>query len=182
MRKFILLISKQHHVLCLFLDMAEKIPGYSRTLTHWSTDPSCIIEGRLPVVALPEWRIHVCVNILVGSHHITVDFLKSFHNRKSVTDLGLYSLSGKTSYCKISWSLEAMRFGLRLLIILKFDRYLSISAANMPVKRLRDMIIITSNLVASKLHKIWWKMSSHLVNRSPSELWDVSWEIKLSSM
>ena len=28
--------------------------------------------------------------------------------------LGLYSLSGKTSYCKISWSLEVARFGFRL--------------------------------------------------------------------
>ena len=28
--------------------------------------------------------------------------------------LGLYSLSGETSYCKISWSLEAPRFGFKL--------------------------------------------------------------------
>ena len=31
-----------------------------------------------------------------------------------VTTLGLYSLSGKTSYRKISWSLEAARFGFKL--------------------------------------------------------------------
>ena len=30
------------------------------------------------------------------------------------TNLGLYSLSGKTSYRKISWSLEAARFGFKL--------------------------------------------------------------------
>ena len=30
---------------------------------------------------------------------------------KSIQNQGLYSLSGKTSYRKISWSLEAARFG-----------------------------------------------------------------------
>ena len=36
------------------------------------------------------------------------------HARKRSTNQGLYSLSGKTSYRKISWSLEAARFGFRL--------------------------------------------------------------------
>ena len=31
---------------------------------------------------------------------------------------GLYLLRGRTSYCKITWSLEATRFGLRLLQLL----------------------------------------------------------------
>ena len=37
-------------------------------------------------------------------------------NHPNVTEatLGLYSLSAKTSYCKISWSLEGARFGFRL--------------------------------------------------------------------
>ena len=69
--------------------------------------------------------------------------------------LGLYSLSARTSYRRISWSLEAERFGFRLPIALKFDRHLGSSAAEMPVKLQRDTIIITSNLVASRLHEIW---------------------------
>ena len=37
---------------------------------------------------------------------------KCWHHRRMQ---GLYSLSGKTSYRKISWSLEAARFGFKLL-------------------------------------------------------------------
>ena len=40
-------------------------------------------------------------------------------------------------------------------IALKFDRHIGSSAAEMPVKFQSDMIIITSNLVASRLHEIW---------------------------
>ena len=37
------------------------------------------------------------------------------HVMRSFPDLGLYSLSGKTSHRKISWSLEAARFGFKLV-------------------------------------------------------------------
>ena len=40
-------------------------------------------------------------------------------------------------------------------IALKFDRRLGSSAAEMPDNLQSDTIIITSNLVASKLHEIW---------------------------
>ena len=40
-------------------------------------------------------------------------------------------------------------------IVLRFDRHLSSSAAEMPVKFQNNTIIITSNLVTSKLHEIW---------------------------
>ena len=36
------------------------------------------------------------------------------HQTSTMLTLGLYSLSGKTSYRKISWSLEAARFGFKL--------------------------------------------------------------------
>ena len=36
--------------------------------------------------------------------------------------LSLYSLSSKTSYCKISWSIEAMSFGFRLEALVKMVR------------------------------------------------------------
>ena len=68
--------------------------------------------------------------------------------------LGLCSLSGRTSYRKIPWSLEAARFGFkRFQISLKFGRHLG--ATEMPAKFHSDTISITSNLAASRLHDIW---------------------------
>ena len=69
--------------------------------------------------------------------------------------LGLYSLSRRVSYRKISWSLEAARFGFRLTIALQIDGYLRNSAAEMPVKFQSDTIIIIPNLGASRLHELW---------------------------
>ena len=65
------------------------------------------------------------------------------------------SLSGKTSYRTISWSLEAARFGFKLSQALKFDRHLGSCAADMHLKFQSDTIIITSNLPASILYEIW---------------------------
>ena len=67
--------------------------------------------------------------------------------------LGLYSLSGKTSYRKISWSLEAARFGFKLFQSLW--NLAGTSAAEVPVKFQSDATIATSNLAASRLHEIW---------------------------
>ena len=70
---------------------------------------------------------------------------------------GLYSLSGETSYRKISWSLEATRFGFKLFQSLwnLTGMHLGSSAAEMTVKFQSDTIIITSNLGALRLHEIW---------------------------
>ena len=65
---------------------------------------------------------------------------------------GLYSLSGKSSYRKISWSLEAARFGFR--IFQSFWNLTDTSTAALPVRFQSNMIITTSNLVVSKLHEI----------------------------
>ena len=46
--------------------------------------------------------------------------------------LGLYSLSSRTPYCKISWSLEAARYD--DCIALKFGRHLGSDAAEVPVQ------------------------------------------------
>ena len=72
---------------------------------------------------------------------------------QAITSLVLYRLSGKTSYRKISWSLEASRFGFRL-----FQSSWNLtdnSAVVLPVKFQNDTIIITPYLVASILHEIW---------------------------
>ena len=81
---------------------------------------------------------------------------------------GLYSLSGKTSYRKISWSLEAARFGFKLFQSLwnlagtsaaLLPRWLSnfraIRPFQHPISRLRDFTRFGS------------KTSCRLVNRGP---------------
>ena len=84
---------------------------------------------------------------------------------------GLYSLSGRTAYGKISWSLEAAGFRFRLFQSLWY--LTRISAATLqkympPVKFQDDTIIITSNLAASRLYtRFGGKSSYRLVNRSP---------------
>ena len=83
---------------------------------------------------------------------------------------GLYSLSGKTSYRKISWSLEAARFGFKLFQLLwnltgtsaaALPRYLSnfraIRPLQHPISRLRDFT------------RFGGKTSYRLVNRGPGE-------------
>ena len=65
--------------------------------------------------------------------------------------LGLYSLSGKTSYHKISWSLEAARFGFRLFQLVWnltgtsaaapprcLSNFIAIRSLHHPISRLRD--------------------------------------------
>ena len=60
--------------------------------------------------------------------------------------LGLYSLSGKTSYRQISWSLEIRCCNGR--IALKFG------AAEVPAKFQSDWKSLNPNLAASRLHEI----------------------------
>ena len=64
---------------------------------------------------------------------------------------GLYSLSRRPSYRQIWWSLEAARLDvINDHISLNFDRYLGITAAEMPVKFQND----TTNVVnASMLYQ-----------------------------
>ena len=54
-----------------------------------------------------------------------------------------------------SWSLETARFGIIFQITPKFNRILGISTAETAVKFQNAMIIVTSNLAALRLQKIW---------------------------
>ena len=82
--------------------------------------------------------------------------------------LGLYSLSGKTSYRKISWSLEAVRFGIKLfqslwnlagtsaaLLPRCLSNFRAIRPLQHPISRLRDFT------------RFGGKTSYRLVNRGP---------------
>ena len=84
------------------------------------------------------------------------------------TFLGLYSLSGKTSYRKISWSLEAARFGFKLfqslwnlagtsaaLLPRCLSNFRAIRPLQHPISRLRDFT------------RFGGKTSYRLVNRGP---------------
>ena len=86
----------------------------------------------------------------------------------SSLDQGLYSLSGKTSYRKISWSLEAARFGFKLfqslwnlagtsaaLLPSCLSNFRAIRPLQHPISRLRDFT------------RFGGKTSYRLVNRGP---------------
>ena len=88
---------------------------------------------------------------------------------------GLYSLSGKTSYHKISWSLEAARFGFKLFQSLwnlagtsaaQLPRCLSnfraIQPLQHPISRLRDFT------------RFGGKTSYRLVNRGPEDDYNIA--------
>ena len=64
--------------------------------------------------------------------------------------LGLYSLSGKTSYRQISWSLEAARLDVAMVVSL----WVTCSAAEWPAKFQSDWKSLNPNLAASRLHEI----------------------------
>ena len=85
--------------------------------------------------------------------------------------LGLYSLSGKTSYRKISWSLEAARFGFKLfqslwnlagtsaaLLPRCLSNFRAIRPLQHPISQLRDFT------------RFGGKTSYRLVNRGPAHL------------
>ena len=70
---------------------------------------------------------------------------------QSLPRQGLYSLSGKTSYRQISWSLEATR--LDVIMIISLWKLTCISAA-LPVKFQSDWESLNPNFGASRLHEI----------------------------
>ena len=85
-----------------------------------------------------------------------------------IRTLGLYSLSGKTSYRKISWSLEAARFGFKLfqslwnlagtsaaLLPRCLSNFIAIRPLQHPISWLRDFT------------RFGGKTSYRLVNRGP---------------
>ena len=65
---------------------------------------------------------------------------------------GLYSLSGKTSYRQISWSLEASRLDVAMVVSLW--KLTGSSAAEVPAKFHSDWKSLDPNLAASRLHEI----------------------------
>ena len=93
-------------------------------------------------------------------------------NNMSRWSLRLYSLSGKTSYRKISWSLEAARFGFKLfqslwnlagtsaaLLPRCLSNFRAIRPLHHPISRLRDFM------------RFGGKTPYRLVNRGPGQDW-----------
>ena len=78
-------------------------------LSPISCAAQCIM-GRPPLIITEQcaYTISVYGGLQAApTHHFQVGY-------QPCQSLGLYSLSGRTSYRKISWSLEATRFGFRL--------------------------------------------------------------------
>ena len=73
---------------------------------------------------------------------------------------GLYSLSGKMSYRQISWSLEAARLYVAMVVSLwnltgtSAPQRWHLSAAEVPAKFQSDWKSLNPNLAASRLHEI----------------------------
>ena len=67
------------------------------------------------------------------------------------------SYRGRTSYRKISESLEAVRFGLKIFqsFWTMTATYLDSSASEMPVKFQNDTISMISKLATSRLNDMW---------------------------
>ena len=65
---------------------------------------------------------------------------------------GLYSLSGKTSYRQIAWSLEATRLDDAMIVSLW--NLTGTAAAEVPAKFQSDWKSLNPNLAASRLHEI----------------------------
>ena len=95
--------------------------------------------------------------------------------------LGLYSLSGKTSYRQISWSLEATR--LNVIIVVSLWNLTGTSAAALPMCLLNFRAI---GKVQTRISRLWdftrscSKTSYRLVNRGPGLVLDVcvsSWTV-----
>ena len=84
-----------------------------------------------------------------------------------VTPVPLFSLSGNASYRKISWNLEAARFGFIIFIRFKFDRLLRNRAADKPTKFQNNTVIVISNFEALNFTRFCCKTSWRLVNRGP---------------
>ena len=119
--------------------------------------PSMPRISRRPRSWKPIW-LHKYCGIQLGMNIIAI----------ILTHHGLFSLNGKTSYLQISWSLEAARLG--VMVIVSLWNLTGISAAVLPR--------CLSNFRAIRKFKIWisrlrdfvrssGKTSTRLVNRSP---------------
>ena len=113
---------------------------------------------------------------------------------------GPVSIYDKTSYRKISWSLEAVRFVFK--IVWSLWNLTGTSAALLPVKFQSDVIFLTATLMASRLHEIlrWdvlsdiemgprWRGDSNLPHRAKKVLskyhvhiWQVSPQFSYTMM
>ena len=72
--------------------------------SQWPLEPLGIPTGRIRPQCITDYH-RACAYLQI--------YIKTSQSHKQWYQ-GLYSLSGKTSYRKISWSLEAARFGFRL--------------------------------------------------------------------
>ena len=66
----------------------------------------------------------------------------------------LYSISGRTSYRKISWSLEAARLDVIMIVSLWDVTGISAALPKVPVKFYSDWKSLNSNIAASRLREI----------------------------
>ena len=83
-----------------------------------------------------------------------IDVYSSFSGNKRGATQSLYLFSRGTSCRKISWSLEAARFGFRIFQSF-YLRHIGSGAAETHIQFQSDTSIITSDPSASTLHETW---------------------------
>ena len=149
------------------IHVSERAP---RNLGRITVSRSCLARGK---------SYHFCINLMSN-----FETLPNTGWTIHLSAQGLYSLSGKTSYRKISWSLEAARFGFNLfqsrwnlagtsaaLLPRCLSNFRAIRPLQHPISRLRDFT------------RFGGKTSYRLVNRGPGPSPDFScglhWWIKI---
>ena len=121
------------------------------------------------------WCTHICCLIL------NVLRLREVNSNRKETihlPLGLYSLSGKTSYRKISWCFEAARLG--VIMIVSLWNLTGISTALLPRCLLNFRAIGKVQTRISRLRdftRSCGKTSYRLVNRGPGETMIRTWHL-----
>ena len=110
--------------------------------------PFCL--GLNVLIIMPDTNNFLCNNYITGtSHHYT--FLNNIllYTTHWWQKQDLYSLSSKMSYHQISWSLEATRLDVIMIISLW-----NLTAAEVPVKFQSNLKCLNVNLMALSLYEI----------------------------
>ena len=140
--------------------------GDAPTTSEWST----ILLPTIVHLILETWRYVVSfVSILKKKKK----WLNRFDCNLSKTQ-GLHSVSAKTSYHQISWSLEMGCYSVVYLITLKFDRSISITTAEMAVQFWSNRIIPSPHLMALRSCESWGRISKMLMSSKFSPVYKIN--------
>ena len=141
----------EHHLEIMFFLISDKTcnaPVIGERIisgSEWSDESCALIHGAPTGVRI--WHTPADNYIKLFTSWVAQNKVEPLD-----THLGLYSLSRRTSYRKISWSLTA-RLGFSFFQ--SIWNFTGTTAAEVPVKFQIDTNITTSTVATSRLHQIW---------------------------